>query len=148
MKDFLGRVRGRVLLHVVLPLPPTDNNIYFNMPGGGRALTGKAKAYKRAVASEIATLAAKSRVKFPKHVPYTLRTWVYFTQIETKGWVKGKAQNRYMKVDTGNRSKLVEDALASAIGIDDRHFFDKHHYKRCDPDDPRVEVELKEREDV
>lgn len=148
MKRFLGYVRGRLLMHVVLPLPPTDNNIYFNMPGGGRALTDRAKAYKRATASVIAEMAATAAVEFPKNVPYIIRTWVYFTQIETKGWAKGKAQNRYMRVDTGNRSKLIEDSIAAAIGIDDRHFFDKHHYKRCDPNDPRVEVELREREDA
>lgn len=145
--DRLEYQNGRVVMQITLPLPPTDNNIYFNMPGGGRALTSKARSYITKTKSEVAELAAMNNVEFKQHVPYTIETWVFFEKVETKGWAKGKAKNRYMKVDTGNRSKLIEDSIAKSIGVDDHHFFNKYHHKCCDPDDPRVVIKLEEQEE-
>lgn len=148
MKDCLEYDGDKVVLKTTLPLPPSDNHIYFNLPGGGRGRTNKAKSYLSKVKSQIAQLAILNHVEFRQHVPYSIETWIYFNKIENKGWVKGKAKSRYMKVDTGNRTKLVEDSIAEAIGVDDSHLFDKYHHKRCDPDNPRVEVIFWEEEEL
>jgi Holliday junction resolvase RusA-like endonuclease len=46
--------------------------------------------------------------------------------------------------DGGNRRKLIEDCLASALGIDDSLTFELTIVKRMDPEDPHVEIFLEE----
>ena len=135
-------------MRIVLTLPPTDNNVYFNLKvrsgGIARALTDKAKNYKRSVASAIAELAVRCeyKVKFDKDVPYLCLMKLFFEDTENKGWMKGKAENRYKRVDTTNRNKLLIDSIMEAIGVDDSHIHPVIKFKHCDPEDSRVEVEL------
>ena len=56
---------------------------------------------------------------FKKDKPYTLLFRFHFEEIENKGFTSGKAKSRYKVFDGGNRTKLVEDALKDAGGIDD-----------------------------
>lgn len=151
-QDGMGYRKGKAVVKIVLPLPPTDNNIYVNTTstkGKGpkrtiRILSDEAKSYKRSTASEIAEMAIRNSVAFRQNVPYLVILRVFFEEIETKGWSTGKAENRYKKVDTTNRGKLLIDSVMQAIGVDDHHIFPVIKFKECDPDDPRVESEIYE----
>ncbi len=139
----------RMSIRVVLDMPPTDNQIHWNNPWGGRSLTTKAKKYKRDVKKHIAKLILKSRatVDFVPDVPYTAIIKIFFKKVEHETWgQKRGAKRRYEKIDPGNRQKLVIDAVMSAIGIDDTHIFREVLVKRCDPDNPRVVVTIREQE--
>lgn len=144
---------GRMSIRVVLDMPPTDNQIYWNNQWGGRTLTKKAKRYKRVVREHIAKLILRSTPKskhvidFQTDVPYTAIVKIYFEKVENATWGKKKgAKRRYEKIDPSNRQKLVIDSVMSAIGIDDMHIFKEVLHKRCDPDDPRVVVIIREQE--
>lgn len=145
--------KGRMSIRIVLDLPPTDNQIYWNSQWGGRTLTKKAKRYKRDVRKHVAKLILRSTPKskhvvdFVPDVPYTAIVWIYFEKVENASWgKKNGAKRRYQKIDPGNRQKLVIDSVMDAIGVDDTHVFKEVLHKRCDPDDPRVVVVIREQE--
>jgi Holliday junction resolvase RusA-like endonuclease len=125
-------------------LPPSSNHIYFNR-GGGRSLTSKARTYKEAFVRWLGKEIAKSRLTiFKDDVPYEVRLLFAFERdfVLTKGWPK-KAQRRFKKADTTNLDKLVLDALATAIGVDDCAFFTVHMTK-CISHKPGVSIFLRE----
>lgn len=138
---------GRLKLYIAMELPPTDNHIYFNLPrrdgrGGGRALTSKAKKYKTLVKEKTALAAITNKFSFRENIPYRVEITLYLN-LFTKGWPK-KAKWRFQKIDTLNRTKLLLDSIADAIGVDDRHMIDIVVRKEDDPSDPRVEVVVEE----
>lgn len=143
---------GRMSTRLTLPMPPSDNTIYFNLPHGGRALSSGAKKYKRDVKALVSRLIAKADTDgadFITCVPYSFILTIYFKATENKTWnpeKKRSAGTRYKKQDAGNRQKLVIDAVMSAIGIDDRQIFREVIRKRCDPEDPRVVIIVREQE--
>lgn len=132
---------------IVDEIPPTSNKIYFNK-GSTRILTKTAKAYKtRAVRFlwehfEDEMNGILDRVGDTEFLQVEFR--FFFETIVNKGWLTGKAQERYKKVDASNRVKLLEDSLALALGVDDRRF-QITASKHMDPDDPRVEIHLTRR---
>jgi Holliday junction resolvase RusA-like endonuclease len=136
-------------MRVELPLPDSDNGLYWNNPHGGRTLTTKAKAYKRGVKDKVSRLIAStmSAEDFVPNVPYTVIITIYFDQLEWKTFgATGGAKTRYKKCDAGNRQKLVIDAVMDAIGIDDKHIFREVIRKREDETRPRVVVVVREQE--
>lgn len=160
MKDWVGLdSKGRMTMRLTLPLPPSDNQLYENMPGrprkgrggqtiivvGGRRLSKKGEAYKKQVMDAIGALALKHNCDLREHQKYTLVLRVYFEAVENAGW-PGKAKYRYKKVDTMNRTKLPTDAVAEVLGVDDRHHFLTIVQKECDPENPRLEMILREQE--
>jgi Holliday junction resolvase RusA-like endonuclease len=136
-------------IRVTLPLPESDNKLYWNNPHGGRSLTKAAKAYKREVRDVVSRLIASTmtRADFVPNVPYTCILSIYFdaTEWKTYGQPRG-AKTRYKKCDAGNRQKLVIDAIMSAIGIDDRHIFREVIIKKEDAKDPRIVVVVREQD--
>lgn len=102
-----------------MPLPPSDNKIYFNLKYGGRALTKDATKFKNLVKVKIAKLSVTDIISFKKNIPYRIKIKV-FTKLYNKGWPE-KAKDRFKRVDTLNRTKLLVDAITEAIGIDDKH---------------------------
>jgi hypothetical protein len=64
--------------------------------------------------------------------PYLIVMRFHFEQIENKGFGTGKAESRYKKFDGGNRTKLLEDALKDAGGIDDSQTLTSIWQKECD----------------
>jgi len=160
MKNKIGYDgKGRLTMWVTLPLPPSDNQLYENMPGrprpgkdgktiiivGGRRLSSKGKAYKKEVQDIVGELAAQYPYSFREHIRYTLVVKVFFEAIENKGWPK-QAKYRYKKIDTMNRTKLPTDTVAEIIGVDDKHHFLTIVQKECDPENPRIEMILREQE--
>ena len=159
MKDKIGLDgKGRMTMWLTLPLPPSDNQLYENLPArprkgkggktlllvGGRRLSAKGEAYKKAVKDRIGELASLTSNQLLEQVRYTLVLKVYFDEIENKGWPKTKF--RYKKLDTMNRTKLPTDAVAEVIGVDDRNHFLTIVQKECDPENPRIEMILREQE--
>lgn len=160
MKNKIGLDgKGRMTMWLTLPLPPSDNKLYENMPGrprpgrggntiivvGGRRLSKEGKAYKKAVQDIVGEMAALSPEFLRDHVRYTLVVKVFFDAVENSGW-PNKAKYRYKKVDTMNRTKLPTDTVAEIIGVDDRHHFLTIVQKECDPENPRIEMILREQE--
>jgi Holliday junction resolvase RusA-like endonuclease len=133
---------GRLRLDMVLALPPTDNHIYFNVPRGGRALTKEARKYKSLVKEKTARAAITSSLSFREHIPYRVDITI-FVKLLSKGWPK-RAKWKFQKIDTTNRTKLLLDSIAEAIGVDDRHVTQVTIRKEDDSEDPRVEVTVEE----
>ena len=78
--------------------PPSLNNIFYNLPTGGRAKTGEYKAWRRAAAWELAAQRQALGVKGPIAVPVAVE--VLLPQA-----VRG---------DVDNRAKGALDALQAA----------------------------------
>ncbi|HSG27113.1 MAG TPA: hypothetical protein VLA34_01445, partial [Candidatus Krumholzibacterium sp.] len=83
---------------------------------------------------------------------YWLDLHFFFEEVINKGWnefytrgaKKGqrKAENKWKKIDLGNRLKLLEDTVKITVGVDDSATFVLHLTKDCDPTAPRVVVAL------
>lgn len=108
------------MIYLCLPwLPPSSNAAYKNIPRG-RALTVEASAFKRVTPLYLHQHFPEELLFFQKrkNVALTLAVRFVFRQVENKGWPK-TVSHRYKKLDTSNRLKLLEDALAEAAGVDD-----------------------------
>jgi Holliday junction resolvase RusA-like endonuclease len=147
----------RAKIQVVLAMPPTSNNIYANKGGGGRVKTTEARSWQLRAVKEImrqSNLGIQS--EFDDTRMYWLDLHFFFDVVVNKGWnefykrgaKKGqrKSENKWKKIDLGNRLKLLEDTVKDATGVDDSATFVLHLTKDCDPENPRVEVRLLEME--
>jgi crossover junction endodeoxyribonuclease RusA len=119
-------------LQLDLPLPPSVNNQYVSV-GKRRVLSATAKAFNRDVMRLVS--AARTADQLPPFADRLLSEsllgvyLVYF--FETP-----------MKRDLDGGLKITLDALARALGFDDRSIVDLQLSKRIDPLRPRVEVEI------
>jgi crossover junction endodeoxyribonuclease RusA len=121
-----------ITLRLVLPLPPGVNNQYVSA-GNRRVLSGPARAFKRNVGKLVGALRSsgklapgEERAVAGSHLGIYL---VYFFETPRKR-------------DLDGGLKITLDALADALGFDDRDVVDLHLTKRIDPLHPRVEVEI------
>ncbi len=120
---------------VILPyLPPSSNHIYVTGRGGIRFLSSEAKTFKLRTVSYIQANCLAQISRLDREAIY--RVWYAFffppDELINKTFgsgKKGSAQTRYKKMDVENRLKLIADALATAIGIDDCQFFEGGHAK-------------------
>ena len=133
---------GRLRLDLVLPLPPTDNHIYFNLQRGGRVLSKEARRYKSLVKEKTAHAGVTCPLSFRENGPYRATITLYL-KLYNQGWPK-KAKWRFSKIDTTNRNKLLLDSVCEAIGVDDRHITEVVMKKEDDANDTRVEITLEE----
>jgi hypothetical protein len=121
-------------LRLVIPfLPPSANKLYItDWKRKTRFVSREASAFKQRFNTEV----------IPKYLPwisqlisaekdnsvvYNIFADIYFDKWEilNKGFFgeKRTAKTRYKKMDTGNRFKFLFDCVASAIDIDDSHYF-------------------------
>lgn len=110
-----------------LSLGPTNNNAYRNT-ARGRALTQAASDYKEAVywtVKEALSLGAP----WPLPPPYALSFWLY---------VDGKSRR-----DADGSTKLAQDAICAALGINDRLVSEVHTFRRRDDANPRIDVVMR-----
>ena len=120
---------------VTLPfLPPSSNNIYVTNRQGGRFLSSEAKEFKTKAIAFIQSNCLAAIGKLDRGAVYRVWYAFYFPleDIINKTYGSGKkgaASTLYKKMDVENRVKLVADALATAIGIDDCQFFEGGHTK-------------------
>lgn len=97
------------------PYPPSANNAYYNGKGGGRVLT-KAAAEWQAMMPAFMQEGDRGAYDNYVGVPWTLTYWLNLPEAEG---------------DISNRVKLLEDALADFLGLNDRHN-NELHIKRSD----------------
>jgi Holliday junction resolvase RusA-like endonuclease len=92
-----------VTFHVKLPLPPSANKLFFNVPGKGRVKTRAYKNWRRnAVLSIFAQVRADRRIGGPVSLSFCVPSG--------------------MRGDLDNRLKAAIDALVASNRIDDdRH---------------------------
>jgi len=137
-----------LLMTIELPgVPPSQNHAYANHPHGGRRLTEVARTFKAEVVNHVARVHVLELNRIKPNVPYELCVTFFFLKDDlfNKGYPK-KTKNRYKRVDTLNRGKLLEDALADAFGLDDSHNFVLRLEKRpCTS--RRTEIEVYRKED-
>jgi Endodeoxyribonuclease RusA len=108
------------MIRLELPwLPPSSNNAYFNLKRGGRTLTDDGRSFLTRTKAHLAQKYPSQMKLFRKNKPFMLLFRFYFEELENKGFAEGKAKSRYKVFDGGNRTKLLEDALKDAGGIDD-----------------------------
>jgi Holliday junction resolvase RusA-like endonuclease len=88
-----------------LPLPPTTNQAYFNVPGRGRVLSTAARKFKDKAVLSAAQARREQGWRYEPGARLSLSLEFHFA--------------RDGKRDLSNRLKLVEDALAKALGFDD-----------------------------
>lgn len=123
-------------------MPPSSNNAYTNLRGGGRVLSEKGKSFKLSSTAYILAHHSNELMKMDRTKKYKVSFVFYFEQLETKGWPK-TAKDRYKPLDLSNRVKLVEDALKDATGVDDKNTFAMYTEKRVGLPE-RVEIEVEE----
>lgn len=134
----MGEARGRsplpVSLSLELPLPPGVNNQYVTV-GRRRVLSKPAKAFKLDVAKLVERLRTSGALLPQIEASLTSSLLgLYLTfYFETP---------RRRDLDGG--LKIALDALATALGFDDRDVVDLHLTKQIDPLRPRLEVQLEQ----
>jgi hypothetical protein len=150
-------------------LPPSANNAFYNASGGGRRLTDTAKNWKAHFSAHLAreqlftiqrmrqsvatgmVLALEITLRFklgevvnPKWPNrYKKDTWVGKKGSKARRIKKAgerMAESRFKRMDVSNRYKLVEDAVADTMGVDDRFNFVVSGKKLIDDESPGVSV--------
>ena len=107
------------------PLPPSENQMYRNVPGVGRVATKELKEYRKLCAEfevknkhifdQIRKFLAQDRALF-KH----LKVDYFFTFKHERLFTKSGDPK---KLDAANRVKAIQDCFFHSIGIDDKHVF-------------------------
>lgn len=111
------------MIELELPMPPSVNKLYATVRGR-RIMTTKGKAVKHEITQLVVKHIAAMPNLFSVEAKLRLTVDLYFSAVENAGWSKGKAKNRYKRIDVSNRAKLLEDALFSGIGVDDSLIFE------------------------
>lgn len=115
----------KLLLIDDFPLPPSENEMYRNVPGVGRVSAQALKDYKKAVEAWYYThlkvvkeLQNLFKNDWAGSVAYEVDTYFVFSR--DRVWtLKGLPK----KLDASNRVKACHDALANILGIDDKLFW-------------------------
>lgn len=123
----MSAASARALIVRGLECPPSLNHAYRNVPGRGRALTSDARAYKAAAHLCVANAAQLHGFVVPPRtfLRLTFRFWFASTQR-----------------DGSNAVKLIEDAIAAALGFDDRWVQTMTWEKYIDRQRPRCDVQI------
>jgi Holliday junction resolvase RusA-like endonuclease len=116
-------------------LPPSENRVRVHRRQGGQVYSKEARDYQTVFAEIIRTNYLIDVARFVAgHTDtsvYSVSMIFHFETLVNAGWESKKAKTRYKKMDVGNRRKLIEDCLSSALGvIDDSLFFDLH-LRKC-----------------
>ena len=118
------------VIQATLDMPPSINHYYRIVQGGKRngghvhlALSPEGTAYRYSVWAQL----WGQGHEIPLSIPLALTLRFYFVD------------NRS---DLDNRLKACVDALAVALGFNDRRIWSLHAYRAIDKTNPRVEVEL------
>lgn len=124
-----------MILHITLPLLPTLNHAYKNAYGktsGGKAFTRRVLTDDAQTAMATAGIIARNAARLagwaaPDGARFALTLRFYFAR-DTR--------------DGDNAIKLTQDALAQALGFNDKAIKEWHVYSAVDKASPRCEVEL------
>lgn len=114
---------NKAILIQNFPLPPSENQLYRNLPRVGRVATQELKNYRREcemwgiINKNIREIFFAFMEDHPNHV---LKVDFFFVFKRERLWTK---QNLPKKLDASNRVKAAADQLAKFFGIDDKCFF-------------------------
>lgn len=127
-------------------LPPSENRIRVHRRQGGQVYSKEARDFQTLFADHLRTsfftdLAAFVQGHTEKSL-YVLRMVFHFDTVINSGWAKNQAKTLYKKFDVGNRRKLIEDCLSTALDIDDSVFFEVQLVKRMSQTGEGVEILL------
>lgn len=112
-----------------LPCPPSLNNAYTTGRGHGkRVLTSEGRAFKAQAALLVRNAAALAGFTVPDKQPIRLTFWFYFANVQRDG---------------SNAVKLIEDAVAEALGFNDSRVVAMTWHKAIDKAAPRCTVAVK-----
>lgn len=124
-------------LRLTLPLPPSINEQYATV-NGHRVSTVVAKRFKEAVRKKIQELQRNGQLASDAleqfRAGYLALLLVFY--FETP-----------LKRDLDGGLKIAQDALCSALGLNDNRVVDIHLTKYIDPLHPRLEIELEALDD-
>jgi crossover junction endodeoxyribonuclease RusA len=119
-------------VHFTLPLPPGINNQYTQV-GKKRVLSKDHVSFKKQVERQVHRLRVDGILTDE------------FIAALSSGWI-GLFLDFYFETplrrDLDGGLKITQDAILSALGINDNRVVDIHLVKRIAPTNPRVEVEL------
>ena len=118
------------MIHLTLPLPPSVNHSHITTRSGKRIRSNETKAYMKNVRWEICTHTV------PIGCPYQdkcyMDLWFYFPD------------NR--RRDTHNCLKILLDSLQGIVYEDDKMVLPRIQDFQIDKKNPRVEIEIREKE--
>ena len=108
------------MIRLELPwIPPSSNKAYVSLSGGGRTLSTAGRKFKTTTTAHFAQKYPREMMFWKPNKPFLIVMRFHFELIENEGFATGKAKGRYKVFDGGNRTKLLEDSLKDAGGIDD-----------------------------
>jgi crossover junction endodeoxyribonuclease RusA len=126
-----------ITLRLTLPLPPSINEQYATA-NGHRVSTTVARRFKETVQKKVQEMKRKSNI--PPEAYTQLRqgylALLLIFYFETP-----------LKRDLDGGLKITQDALCSALGLNDNRVVSLHLLKYIDPLHPRLEVELEALDD-
>lgn len=103
-----------------LPLPPSENEIYRNIPGRGRCATRALSDYQRAMKAWASCCRGlweiRNTVSGWWAVSVEAELYFHFRRLFT-------VDRRIKRLDTSNRQKALHDCLGSVLQLDDRVFW-------------------------
>lgn len=127
-------------------LPPSLNAMYETAWFAGKArgvhLSKTANRFKLRAMKALQCDGATALSNLSEDKMYELTIAVFFERVQNASWPKAKY--KYKRVDITNMVKLVEDVLADAIGVDDRHNFRIIVEKHEDPNNTGIFLSLRE----
>ena len=115
-------------LTMVLPLPPSLNNLYANTPTG-RRMSKEGREYKQEVHKHLNYQRVRPRCPQPRY-----EVWLWFLMPDRR------------RRDLSNLVKAIEDVVSNYLGYDDSLHDAMHLYKALDRDDPRCVMVLAHKE--
>lgn len=115
------------MIEATLPLPPSANNLFFNLKTGGRAKTAAYKAWISEAGYHLKT--AWSRAGKPEYAKRPMRL------IMDLG-----LENR--RRDASNCAKAIEDLLVATLPVPDDRWNDEIHIRRTADADGMARVRL------
>jgi Holliday junction resolvase RusA-like endonuclease len=98
---------------VMADLPPTDNNAYRTGDGGRRYLTKAAEDWKAWVGLAVHQALRDRKLRVDPEALYEIHLRFYLKELVANGDVR--------QWDVSSHQKLTIDAVAEAIGSDDKH---------------------------
>ena len=101
----MNKASSQMSLALQIPMPPSTNHAYYNVPGRGRVLSTVAREFKDKASWQAYKARNEQGWRYEPGARLSLSLEFHFS--------------RDGKRDISNRVKLVEDALAEALGFDD-----------------------------
>lgn len=119
-------------IHLTLPLPPGVNNQYVTV-NGRRVLSPEARRYKKSVIRRLQRARDRGEIDDALCAAAQKGYLALFIDFyfETP-----------LRRDLDGGLKIAQDAICTALEVNDNRVVDIHLVKRIDPNNPRIEVEL------